>query len=104
MRSYAPKVLWELGNIMASTHCCISDIAVSLLLIGSQQCLELSLNFLGFKFADLEPSALIQINGGPCAVIAPVQAYILKNLLFNEQGVSEDTSTIDLKTLSGRFC
>ena len=38
----------------------------------------------GFIFSDDEPTALIQLDGGPCAVIAPVQAYLLKNLLFNK--------------------
>ncbi|EDW37870.1 GL21329 [Drosophila persimilis] len=32
----------------------------------------------GFEFSDYEPSALVQKQGGPCAVIAPVQAYLLK--------------------------
>ena len=29
----------------------------------------------------MEPSALVQRQGGPCAVIAPVQAYLLKILM-----------------------
>ncbi|XP_073992421.1 ubiquitin carboxyl-terminal hydrolase MINDY-3 homolog isoform X2 [Rhodnius prolixus] len=37
--------------------------------------------FLGFRFSSDEPTALIQNEGGPCAVIAPVQAYILKSLI-----------------------
>lgn len=38
----------------------------------------------GFTFAgDEEPTALLQYDGGPCAVIVPVQAFILKNLLFS---------------------
>ncbi|XP_068091595.1 ubiquitin carboxyl-terminal hydrolase MINDY-3 isoform X2 [Hyperolius riggenbachi] len=36
----------------------------------------------GFVFSDSEPTALEQFEGGPCAVIAPVQAFLLKNLLF----------------------
>ena len=28
-----------------------------------------------------EPTAIQQFSGGPCAVIAPVQAFLLKNLL-----------------------
>ena len=37
----------------------------------------------GFTFAgDEEPTALLQYDGGPCAIIVPVQAYLLKNLLF----------------------
>uniref|UniRef100_A0A8W7PZ06 Ubiquitin carboxyl-terminal hydrolase MINDY n=1 Tax=Anopheles coluzzii TaxID=1518534 RepID=A0A8W7PZ06_ANOCL len=35
----------------------------------------------GFSFSDCEPSALVQRDGGPCCVIAPVQAYLLKILL-----------------------
>lgn len=35
----------------------------------------------GFYFSPHEHTALIQAEGGPCAVIAPLQAYILKQLL-----------------------
>ncbi|BES92101.1 unnamed protein product [Nesidiocoris tenuis] len=35
----------------------------------------------GFKFSNDEPTALIQNEGGPCAVIAPVQAHILKSII-----------------------
>lgn len=35
----------------------------------------------GFFFSGHEKSALEQFEGGPCAVIAPVQAFILKNML-----------------------
>lgn len=34
----------------------------------------------------MEPSALVQKQGGPCAVIAPVQAYILKTLVLETPG------------------
>ncbi|XP_043923438.1 ubiquitin carboxyl-terminal hydrolase MINDY-3 isoform X2 [Protopterus annectens] len=37
----------------------------------------------GFVFSEAEPSALEQFEGGPCAVIAPVQAFLLKNILFS---------------------
>lgn len=37
----------------------------------------------GFVFSEDEPSALLQRDGGPCAVIVPVQAFLLKNLLFS---------------------
>ncbi|XP_073833625.1 ubiquitin carboxyl-terminal hydrolase MINDY-3 homolog [Musca autumnalis] len=40
----------------------------------------------GFEFSDVEPSALVQKQGGPCAVIAPVQAYILKILIMDTPG------------------
>jgi len=35
----------------------------------------------GIIFSQFEPSALIQLQGGPCAVLAPVQAFLLRNLL-----------------------
>jgi len=43
----------------------------------------------GFVFSgdDGEPTALLQYDGGPCAVIVPVQAFLLKRLLFSEQTV-----------------
>ncbi|XP_030639655.1 ubiquitin carboxyl-terminal hydrolase MINDY-3 [Chanos chanos] len=37
----------------------------------------------GFVFSETERSALEQFEGGPCAVLAPVQAFLLKNILFN---------------------
>ncbi|XP_048417932.1 ubiquitin carboxyl-terminal hydrolase MINDY-3 isoform X2 [Stegostoma tigrinum] len=36
----------------------------------------------GFVLSQSESTALEQFEGGPCAVIAPVQAYLLKNFLF----------------------
>ena len=36
---------------------------------------------LGFHFSNEEPTALLQCEGGPCAVLAPVQAFIIKTLL-----------------------
>jgi len=44
----------------------------------------------GFMFSMEEPSALIQEQGGPCAIIASVQAYILKNILFVEETQAPD--------------
>lgn len=38
---------------------------------------------LGFFFSAHEKSALEQFEGGPCAVIAPVQAFIAKNMLLD---------------------
>lgn len=43
------------------------------------------LSFLGFVFSESEGSALEQFEGGPCAVIAPVQAFLLKKLLFSSE-------------------
>ncbi|XP_054729030.1 ubiquitin carboxyl-terminal hydrolase MINDY-3 homolog [Anastrepha obliqua] len=40
----------------------------------------------GFEFSDTEPSALVQKEGGPCAVIAPVQANLLKILIMDTPG------------------
>lgn len=40
----------------------------------------------GFHFSHAEPSALVQNEGGPCAVIAPVQGFILKILLAEIPG------------------
>ncbi|KAJ8411666.1 hypothetical protein AAFF_G00164740 [Aldrovandia affinis] len=37
----------------------------------------------GFVFSQTERTALEQFQGGPCAVIAPVQAFLMKNVLFN---------------------
>ncbi|XP_004757623.1 ubiquitin carboxyl-terminal hydrolase MINDY-3 isoform X2 [Mustela nigripes] len=39
----------------------------------------------GFVFSESEGSALEQFEGGPCAVIAPVQAFLLKKLLFSSE-------------------
>lgn len=39
----------------------------------------------GFVFSENEHTALEQFEGGPCAVIAPVQAFLLKNILFNRE-------------------
>lgn len=41
----------------------------------------------GFYFSTNEKSALEQADGGPCAIIAPVQAFILKNLLADYNGM-----------------
>lgn len=42
----------------------------------------------GFVFSDSEPSALVQHQGGPCAVIVPVQAFVLRLLLDEGANVS----------------
>lgn len=47
----------------------------------------------GFVFSASEPSALVQHQGGPCAVIAPVQAFVLMQLLNAES--PEATVTTD---------
>ncbi|XP_055530438.1 ubiquitin carboxyl-terminal hydrolase MINDY-3 homolog [Wyeomyia smithii] len=49
----------------------------------------------GFEFSTCEPSALVQRDGGPCCVIAPVQAYLLKILLMETPGHSFSDLTTD---------
>ncbi|KFB42554.1 AGAP000412-PA-like protein [Anopheles sinensis] len=54
----------------------------------------------GFSFSEHEPSALVQRDGGPCCVIAPVQAYLLKILLMETPGHTLGDLTADkCKTL-----
>lgn len=38
----------------------------------------------GFNFSGDEPTALIQSEGGPCAVLVPVQAYVLKYIITHK--------------------
>lgn len=42
----------------------------------------------GFYFSIDEPTALVQREGGPCAVIAAVQAFILKQLLLESDVIT----------------
>ncbi|XP_068616499.1 ubiquitin carboxyl-terminal hydrolase MINDY-3 [Brachionichthys hirsutus] len=42
----------------------------------------------GFVFSENEHTALEQFEGGPCAVIVPVQAFLLKNILFGRESCS----------------
>ncbi|GAB0088985.1 Ubiquitin carboxyl-terminal hydrolase MINDY-3 homolog [Sergentomyia squamirostris] len=49
----------------------------------------------GFEFSDVEPSGLVQCQGGPCAVIAPVQAFLLKIFLMDTPGYSFHDLTAD---------
>ncbi|KYN31382.1 hypothetical protein ALC56_14263 [Trachymyrmex septentrionalis] len=42
----------------------------------------------GFYFSIDEPTALVQTEGGPCAVIAAVQAFILKQLLLESDVIT----------------
>ncbi|XP_036043358.1 ubiquitin carboxyl-terminal hydrolase MINDY-3 isoform X3 [Onychomys torridus] len=54
----------------------------------------------GFVFSESEGSALEQFEGGPCAVIAPVQAFLLKKLLFSSEKSSwRDCSEEEQKEL-----
>ena len=45
---------------------------------------------LGFMFSEDESTALVQQEGGPCAVLAPVQSFLLKNILFSNSHKKED--------------
>lgn len=48
----------------------------------------------GFVFSEEETTALVQLEGGPCAVIAPVQAFLLKSALFTSLSKTSDLSTV----------
>ncbi|XP_050436276.1 ubiquitin carboxyl-terminal hydrolase MINDY-3 homolog [Adelges cooleyi] len=48
----------------------------------------------GFSFSDDEPTALVQYEGGPCAVLAPMQAYIVKNIVKNKS-VNDNWKTVE---------
>ncbi|XP_053373722.1 ubiquitin carboxyl-terminal hydrolase MINDY-3-like [Mercenaria mercenaria] len=50
----------------------------------------------GFAFSENEATALVQYEGGPCAVIAPVQGFIIKNALFSQRPV-EDFSQVTVE-------
>lgn len=50
---------------------------------------------IGFEFSEYEPSALVQHQGGPCAVIAPVQAFLIKTLVSE---TNTDHSLSDVST------
>lgn len=51
--------------------------------------------YLGFSFSPDEQTALVQFQGGPCAVIVPVQAYILKNIITT-RSESDDWRQVSL--------
>jgi hypothetical protein len=65
---------------------------------------------LGFHFSADEPTALVQWEGGPCAVLAPVQAFIIKSLVseswtsnWREVGVSPNTCLLPIGTNRPKF-
>lgn len=76
----------------------IQNQVIALLITGSYLYWQLS-TLVGFLFSADEPTALVQVDGGPCAVIAPVQAFILKNLLFGTE-----CKYTEWKTVTGYFC
>ncbi|KAK0054300.1 protein FAM188A [Biomphalaria pfeifferi] len=47
----------------------------------------------GFVFSEKTNTALVQLQGGPCAIIAPVQAFIVKCALFKGGNCSIDALT-----------
>ncbi|KAI5713140.1 ubiquitin carboxyl-terminal hydrolase MINDY-3 homolog [Diaphorina citri] len=49
----------------------------------------------GFQFSLDEPTALVQYEGGPCAVLAPAQAFILKYIIQNVDPVNDNWRTIE---------
>ncbi|XP_046848708.1 ubiquitin carboxyl-terminal hydrolase MINDY-3-like isoform X2 [Xenia sp. Carnegie-2017] len=53
----------------------------------------------GFYFSDDEPTALVQNCGGPCSVIASVQAYLVRRLIFERKGCSEND---DWRKINGK--
>lgn len=58
----------------------------------------------GFEFSKSEPTALVQHQGGPCAVIAPVQAYLLANLLAADSTTTKTMPLFHEVGLSLFFC
>jgi len=57
----------------------------------------------GFEFSQHEPSALVQLSGGPCAVIAPLQAFVIKNMIF-KYNKSTSWSDITVTERNSYFC
>uniref|UniRef100_A0A8C6XI33 Ubiquitin carboxyl-terminal hydrolase MINDY n=1 Tax=Naja naja TaxID=35670 RepID=A0A8C6XI33_NAJNA len=53
----------------------------------------------GFVFSDSESTALEQFEGGPCAVIAPVQAFLLKKLFTCEKSTWRQSQEEEQKNL-----
>jgi len=62
---------------------------------------------LGFEWSIEERCALVQNSGGPCAVIAPIEAYYLQHTLF-EKTLSEERlpvlkTDINMDGISGNY-
>ncbi|XP_015666695.1 ubiquitin carboxyl-terminal hydrolase MINDY-3 [Protobothrops mucrosquamatus] len=53
----------------------------------------------GFVFSESESTALEQFEGGPCAVIAPVQAFLLKKLFTGEKSTWRQCQEEEQKNL-----
>ncbi|KAA0187209.1 hypothetical protein FBUS_08227 [Fasciolopsis buskii] len=55
---------------------------------------------IGFYFSAVEPTALVQDGGGPCAVLAAVQAVILREVMFTRKlKITELTDADSLELL-----
>jgi hypothetical protein len=52
----------------------------------------------GFVFSPEVKWGLVQVQGGPCGILAPIQAWILDDLLFSEP-VAPSSSSPSVKTL-----
>jgi len=58
-----------------------------------------------FTFSSKEPTALLQNAGGPCAVLAPIQAFILKKCIQRKiSNLSTLTPETVLTLLQGAMC
>ncbi|CAI9728247.1 ubiquitin carboxyl-terminal hydrolase MINDY-3-like [Octopus vulgaris] len=57
----------------------------------------------GFMFSEHEATALIQLEGGPCAVIAPVQTFILKHALFCSEEANGDLNVSEEMAITFLF-
>lgn len=55
---------------------------------------------IGFEFSENEPIALVQQQGGPCAVIASTQAFLLKNILFSDDKRNSNWRHLEGKNIS----
>lgn len=51
----------------------------------------------GFQFSADESTALVQYEGGPCALLAPAQAFILKYIVQNVDPSSDNWRTIEVE-------
>lgn len=96
---------WNQGIWIRKLLCTSYQLWYTLLWISLMH-LMVAIVILGFVFGSDEPTALLQHDGGPCAVIVPVQAYILKTLLFGRSPCPENwrqTDGLMLLYLSLRF-
>ena len=47
-----------------------------------------------FRFSSQFPFSIDQLHGGPCGILAPVQAFLLKKLIFECGGMVSDIETL----------